>query len=138
MHKPLAITLLFLACARAPSAEPPAALQVDERGVTLRADAPQWKYVELTVAANSASLAPLPVPGRVDLDPKRTAAVGVPQKMPPRLELQALQLRMHFVVPCIGRLDSEMDIGFVIILAKWSSHGCCQWLNVCGYTDART
>ena len=66
------------------------ALKADAKGVTLAADAPQWKYVELSVATAGPSLPPLPVPGHVDLDPKRTAAVGVP--LPGRVEAVLIRL----------------------------------------------
>jgi len=91
MIKPFAVCLLLqLGCSRAPSTEARADLAADERGVTLGADAPQWRYVELSVASASASLAPLAVPGRVDLDPKRTAAVAVP--LPGRVETVLIRL----------------------------------------------
>ena len=60
----------------APAAKP--TLTADATGVTLAADAPQWKYVELAVAKQAAPLAPLPAPGRVAFDDKRTANVGTP------------------------------------------------------------
>ncbi len=56
--------------------EPKQTLAADTQGVTLTDDAPQWKYVELSVAQASPPLPPLPAPGRVDLDPRRTANVG--------------------------------------------------------------
>lgn len=80
----------LLACTSAPAATPLSTLSADATGVTLSADAPQWKYVELTVAALAPALAPLPVPGRVDLDPKRTAAIGVP--LPGRVEAVSVRL----------------------------------------------
>ncbi|HEX2572659.1 MAG TPA: efflux RND transporter periplasmic adaptor subunit [Polyangia bacterium] len=59
-------------------APPPPTLQADRAGVTLTPDAPQWKYVELAVAQEAAPLTPLPAPGRIAFDPKRTASVGAP------------------------------------------------------------
>ncbi|MFZ5446376.1 MAG: efflux RND transporter periplasmic adaptor subunit [Myxococcota bacterium] len=78
--------LVVLAGCKKPPADVDAATKIkaDATGVTLADDAPQWKYVELAVATLGPPLAPLPVPGHVDLDPKRTAAVGVP--LPGRVE----------------------------------------------------
>ena len=93
MSRSLSITALVFvaACARSPKeVDAPSALKADAKGVTLAADAPQWKYVELAVATAGASLAPLPVPGHVDLDPKRTAAVSVP--LPGRVEAVLVRL----------------------------------------------
>jgi cobalt-zinc-cadmium efflux system membrane fusion protein len=91
MYRFLALPLLVLAaCNNAPAAPAASPLTADATGITLSADAPQWKYVELTVAALAPPLAPLPVPGRVDLDPKRTAAIGVP--LPGRVENVTVRL----------------------------------------------
>ncbi len=91
MFKQLFLTLLLLGCTKeAKSVDAADALKADAKGVTLAADAPQWKYVELSVASAGAPLAPLPVPGHVDLDPKRTAAVGVP--LPGRVEAVLIRL----------------------------------------------
>ena len=46
--------------------------------MTLTPDAPQWKYVEVAVAQEMPPLAPLPAPGHVDIDEKRTSNVGTP------------------------------------------------------------
>ncbi|MCA2978968.1 MAG: efflux RND transporter periplasmic adaptor subunit, partial [Myxococcaceae bacterium] len=68
-----------LACSKPPTpAEARTGLSADGATVTLAADAPQWSYVSLDVAARAEPLPPLPVPGRVDLDEKRTANVGAP------------------------------------------------------------
>src|SRR5207244_10284224 len=64
-----------------PEAPPPAAgprMVSDAQGVTLPSGAPQWRYVELAVAAEKPPLPPLPVPARIGLDEKRTASVGSP------------------------------------------------------------
>lgn len=83
------VLLVFAGCKQdAPDAV--SHVQADARGVTLEPDAPQWRYVELAVAQEGAPLAPLPVPGRVELDPKRSAALGVP--LPGRVETVLLRL----------------------------------------------
>jgi cobalt-zinc-cadmium efflux system membrane fusion protein len=69
---------------------PAAAIQVDKTGVTLPEGAPQWDYVKLAVAAEGPALPPLPVPGRVGFDEKRTASIGAPlagrvEQVPARL-----------------------------------------------------
>ncbi|MDP2269138.1 MAG: efflux RND transporter periplasmic adaptor subunit [Archangium sp.] len=86
----LLLCLSFVACTPSPTPERAPAISADARGVTLSPDAPQWKYVELSVAAASPALAPLPVPGHVELDPQRTAAVGVP--LPGRVESVLVRL----------------------------------------------
>ena len=77
-----ALIVLSLVCTACGGKETPAeatpALKSDARGVTLTADAPQWKYVEVAVAQEMAPLAPLPAPGHVDIDEKRTSNVGTP------------------------------------------------------------
>ncbi|MBX3464168.1 MAG: efflux RND transporter periplasmic adaptor subunit [Planctomycetes bacterium] len=83
--------LLAAACSRSVSvADETAAILADAHGVTLARNAPQWHYVELGVAAAQDPLPPLPAPGRVELDPKRTAAVGVP--LPGRVESVLVRL----------------------------------------------
>ena len=95
MSKSLLVSSVLLlasaGCTRAArDVDAASALKADAKGVTLAADAPQWKYVELSVATAGPSLPPLPVPGHVDLDPKRTAAVGVP--LPGRVEAVLIRL----------------------------------------------
>lgn len=95
MSKSLLVSSLLLlaafGCTRAvKEAAAAEAIKADPKGVTLAADAPQWKYVELSVATAGPSLPPLPVPGHVELDPKRTAAVGVP--LPGRVEAVLIRL----------------------------------------------
>ncbi|HZH77757.1 MAG TPA: efflux RND transporter periplasmic adaptor subunit [Archangium sp.] len=51
---------------------------VKGESVHLPPDGPQWQYIELAVAAEAPMLAPLPAPGRVDLDERRTASLGAP------------------------------------------------------------
>ena len=53
-------------------------IQVDKAGVTLAEGAGQWDYVKLAVAREGSALPPLPVPGRIGLDEKRTASIGTP------------------------------------------------------------
>jgi cobalt-zinc-cadmium efflux system membrane fusion protein len=68
----------------------PSTLKADAKGVDLTPDAPQWKYVELKVAEEGPPLVPLPAPGRVDFDEKRTSNVGSP--LAGRIE--AVQVRL--------------------------------------------
>lgn len=77
------LVALLCACAAppAPESKPPLA---DAQGVSLASDAPQWKYLTLAVADEGPPLAPLPVPAHVELDPRRSAAVGAP--LPGRVE----------------------------------------------------
>ncbi len=79
---PVVASLVFIGCSKPVEVtRPPIA---DAQGVTLPSDAPQWKYLSLAAAADGPPLAPLPVPGHVDLDPRRTSAVGAP--LPGRVE----------------------------------------------------
>ena len=77
MKRLLPLIVLAIACTKPPAAEHTPTMVSDAKGVTLTPDAPQWKYVELKAAEEGIPLAPLPVPGRVDLDEKRTSNVGV-------------------------------------------------------------
>ncbi|MGV3625835.1 MAG: efflux RND transporter periplasmic adaptor subunit [Archangium sp.] len=78
----LGVGLALTACSKpAETSKTPIA---DAQGVTLSSDAPQWKYLSIAVASEGAPLSPLPVPGHVDLDPRRTSAVGAP--LPGRVE----------------------------------------------------
>ncbi len=93
-HLPLSLTLCSLlalaGCKKPAELDAASLIKADALGVTLSADAPQWKYVELSVATLGPALSPLPVPGHVDLDPKRTASVGVP--LPGRVEAVLIRL----------------------------------------------
>ena len=53
-------------------------VQADKNGVVLAEGAPQWDFVKLAVAEEGPALSPLPVPGRVGFDEKRTANIGSP------------------------------------------------------------
>ncbi|MFY0564342.1 efflux RND transporter periplasmic adaptor subunit [Archangium lansingense] len=57
---------------------PPASPVVRGESVHLPPEGQQWQYIELAVAAEAPMLAPLPAPGRVDLDERRTASMGAP------------------------------------------------------------
>jgi cobalt-zinc-cadmium efflux system membrane fusion protein len=52
--------------------------------VAFAANTPMRRYFEIEQAAEQAALAPLPVPGRVALDERRTSAIGAP--LPGRVE----------------------------------------------------
>lgn len=86
----VALVASLVACKGEDKKVAPSGMKADATGITLAADAPQWKYVELAVATLGPALQPLPVPGHVDLDPKRTAAVGVP--LPGRVEAVSIRL----------------------------------------------
>lgn len=75
----MAVALVSAACGdKKEKSEKPATISVENGGINLAPDAPQWKYVELSVAKKGPSLQPLPIPARVDLDGKRTSSVGAP------------------------------------------------------------
>lgn len=81
---PFLLSIAAFACREGHEPPRPATVTADARGVTLADGAPQWRYVDLAVAELGPQLAPLPLPGRVTLDPKRTVAIGVP--LPGRAE----------------------------------------------------
>ncbi len=60
------------------SSHAPSPVRADATSVTMDGDAPQWRYVKLAVAEEGPPLAPLPAPGRVDLNERATSAVGSP------------------------------------------------------------
>ena len=74
---------LVCGCSKPPDAELKTPI-ADAQGVTLNADAPQWRYLTIAVAEEGPPLAPLPVPAHVELDPRRSSAVGTP--LPGRVE----------------------------------------------------
>ena len=71
-----------LASALALGAEPapaaPTGPSVKGESVLLPPEGPQWHYIELAVASEAPGLAPLPSPGRVELEESRTASVAAP------------------------------------------------------------
>lgn len=75
----LACVSLFAACDHKEQApERRSTMTVENGGINLTPDAPQWKYVELAVAKKGPSLQPLPIPARIELDGKRTSSLGAP------------------------------------------------------------
>ena len=71
--------------------------------------APQWKYVELSVATEAPPLPPPPVPGRVSFDERRTASLSAP--LPGRVER---------VLVRIGDRVQEGDRLFNVRSAAWA------------------
>jgi cobalt-zinc-cadmium efflux system membrane fusion protein len=82
---------LLFAKGKTPEAAPPRL--ADQGGVSLPTSAPQWKYVELAVAQAAPPLAPLPNPGRIGFDERRTSAVGTP--LAGRIDRVAVRLGDH-------------------------------------------
>jgi len=70
--------LVLGACAEAPAPLEASGVKADAKGVNIAADAPQWRYVTLSVAAAGKPLDPLPAPGRVGFDEARSASLGSP------------------------------------------------------------
>lgn len=58
--------------------KPTPTLNVDGDTVSISEGAPQWAYITLKTAALAPTIPPLPAPGRVVFDAKRTANVGAP------------------------------------------------------------
>jgi cobalt-zinc-cadmium efflux system membrane fusion protein len=90
-------------------ATPPVNISVEGDTITLGENAPQWKYVELAVAQEAPGLPPLPAPGRVEFDEKRTASVGTP-----------LQGRVEKVPVRLGDLVKEGDRLFSVRSGAWA------------------
>lgn len=99
----------LLACTEPVKPAGAAIIVSDGTSVTLPADAPQWRYVELATAAQEAPLAALPVPGRVDLDEKRTSSVGAP-----------LAGRVESVEVRLGARVKQGDRLFSVRSAAWA------------------
>ena len=53
-------------------------MTTDPRGVNLSPQAPQWRYLEVAIAAEKPPIPPLPAPARVTFDELRTSAIGAP------------------------------------------------------------
>jgi cobalt-zinc-cadmium efflux system membrane fusion protein len=89
----------------------PAKPTITVQGTTLRIadNAPQWRYVELSVAQEAQALPPPPVPGRVDFDEKRTASLSAP-----------LAGRVERVLVRVGDRVKEGDRLFNVRSAAWA------------------
>jgi len=94
-----------------PHAAAPASPSMVAQGDTLSLseNAPQWKYVELALAQEAPALPPLPAPGRVEFDEKRTASVGTP-----------LQGRVERVLVRLGDPVKENDRLFSVRSGAWA------------------
>jgi cobalt-zinc-cadmium efflux system membrane fusion protein len=79
--------------AKGKTPQPAPSRLADEGGINLPTSAPQWKYVELAVAQTAPALAPLPNPGRIGFDERRTSAVGTP--LGGRIDRVAVRLGDH-------------------------------------------
>ena len=84
-------------------------LSVQGNTIHLPDQAPQWRYVELSVASEAPPLPPPPVPGRVGFDEKRTASLSAP--LPGRVER---------VLVRIGDRVEEGDRLFNVRSAAWA------------------
>jgi cobalt-zinc-cadmium efflux system membrane fusion protein len=71
-------TYLFYGRGAASGEDPAEKLRVEGNAVRLDSDAPQWAYIGLETAEEAPILPPLPAPGRVLFDEKRTSNVGSP------------------------------------------------------------
>ncbi|MFZ5445202.1 MAG: efflux RND transporter periplasmic adaptor subunit [Myxococcota bacterium] len=74
---PLAL-LTLAACTEAPAPAVVVGVKADATGVNIEPDAPQWRYVTLSVAEAGQPIAPLPAPGRVGFDEARSSSLGSP------------------------------------------------------------
>jgi membrane fusion protein, heavy metal efflux system len=70
--------VLLVGCSEAPKVAHPSGVKADATGVSIDPDAPQWRYVLLSVAAQGKPIEPLPAPGRVGFDEARSASLGSP------------------------------------------------------------
>lgn len=84
-------------------------LRVQGNTIHIPDQAPQWRYVELSVASEAPPLPPPPVPGRVGFDEKRTASLSAP--LPGRVER---------VLVRIGDRVEEGDRLFNVRSAAWA------------------
>jgi hypothetical protein len=92
---------------RAAAAAPAITIQGDT--LHIAENAPQWRYVELSVAQQAPALPPPPVPGRVDFDEKRTASLSAP-----------LAGRVEKVQVRVGDRVKEGDRLFNVRSAAWA------------------
>ena len=85
------------------------AITVEGDTLHIADNAPQWHYVELSVAQEAPALPPPPVPGRVDFDEKRTASLSAP-----------LAGRVERVLVRVGDRVNEGDRLFNVRSAAWA------------------
>ena len=85
------------------------AITVEGGTLHIADNAPQWHYVELSVAQEAPALPPPPVPGRVDFDEKRTASLSAP-----------LAGRVERVLVRVGDRVNEGDRLFNVRSAAWA------------------
>ncbi|MBL8935643.1 MAG: efflux RND transporter periplasmic adaptor subunit [Archangium sp.] len=105
----LLLVSMLLACTEPVKPVEASTISSDGKSVTLTADAPQWRYIELSTAEQQTPLAALPVPGRVDLDEKRTSSVGAP-----------LAGRVESVEVRLGARVKQGDRLFSVRSAAWA------------------
>lgn len=108
MNRLLLCAVAAAACSKPEEVKTTPTIVTDAKGVSLTPDAPQWKYVELSVAQESTPLTPLPSPGHVDFDEKRTANVGSPLSG----RVESLQVRLGDTVKKGDRLFSVRSGAF--------------------------
>jgi len=85
------------------------AITVEGDTLHIAENAPQWRYVELSVAQQAPALPPPPLPGRVDFDEKRTASLSAP-----------LAGRVERVLVRVGDRVNEGDRLFNVRSAAWA------------------
>lgn len=85
------------------------AITVEGGTLHIADNAPQWRYVELSIAQEAPALPPPPVPGRVDFDEKRTASLSAP-----------LAGRVERVLVRVGDRVKEGDRLFNVRSAAWA------------------
>ncbi|MFT3711336.1 MAG: efflux RND transporter periplasmic adaptor subunit [Archangium sp.] len=74
----LLAVVALCACDSPPAATLTSGVHADATGVQIDANAPQWRYVQLSVAKAGKAIDPLPAPGRVAFDEARSASLGSP------------------------------------------------------------
>jgi membrane fusion protein, heavy metal efflux system len=107
----LAVLLLswLLLRTQEPAAEVARRMSVAGNTIHIPESAPQWKYVELSVAGEAPPLPPPAVPGRISFDEKRTASLSAP--LPGRVER---------VLVRVGDRVKEGDRLFNVRSAAWA------------------